>query len=192
MPGRFHAGPGPAHYSRHAAAEKRHQRPAQGCGAACEVKMISGTGLDRFPVPAESRAGRTRGGRSPAPDRSSRPAMALSRFMRGRAGADSGCRPARRCRCGWPSSDEAGRELGGDILVRARASPLSADLGAARRVRAAPTSVTSQPLAKSSISALGVFASIRCPWCRVPTRAWSAKLAQAGLIAGTVPTNGTL
>ena len=69
------------------------------------------------------------------------------------------------------------------------ALPLSAD-SASEASSADPTSVTSQPWAKSWISLL-VYSRATVPLVPSTDTRFVFELAQAGLIAGTVPTNGT-
>ena len=85
--------------------------------------------------------------------------------------------------------DEARRDLGGDRRVVDRLAA-QRRLGESRRAAREPTSVTSQPWAKSRIRAR-VYS--RCTVASVPSTDTSllCEAAQAGLIAGTVPTNGT-
>jgi hypothetical protein len=85
--------------------------------------------------------------------------------------------------------EEAGGDFRGDGLV---ADLLAAQGGFGELARfSAPTSVTSQPCAKSAISFL-VYSRFTVP--RVPSTETRLVFdeAQAGLMAGTVPTNGTL
>ena len=68
--------------------------------------------------------------------------------------------------------------------------PRSADSASAAS-SADPTSVTSQPCAKSFISRL-VYSRCTVPLVPSTDTRLVFELAQAGLIAGTVPTNGTV
>src|SRR4029079_19208036 len=68
--------------------------------------------------------------------------------------------------------------------------PLRAD-SASEASSADPTSVTLQPCAKSSIRRL-VYSRLTVPLVPSTDTRLVLELAQAGLIAGTVPTNGTL
>ena len=68
--------------------------------------------------------------------------------------------------------------------------PLSA-ASASDASSAEPTSVTSQPCAKSWISRL-VYSRLTVPLVPSTDTRLVFEAAQAGLIAGTVPTNGTL
>ena len=86
--------------------------------------------------------------------------------------------------------DEAGRDLGRDRRRRRPAAPLQLRLGTAGEPRASrPASPRSRW--RSRGSARGCIRAAPSPRCRAPTRACSRDAAQAGLIAGTVPTNGT-
>ena len=67
--------------------------------------------------------------------------------------------------------------------------PLSA-LSASEASSGDPTSVTSQPCAKSRISAR-VYSRCTVPLVPSTETRFVLDWAQAGLIAGTVPTNGT-
>ena len=86
--------------------------------------------------------------------------------------------------------DEARRNLGGDRRRRRRARPLSS-ASANSASRGEPTSVTAQSLPCSRMSAR-VYS--RFTVASVPSTDTSLlfELEHAGLIAGTVPTNGTL
>ena len=68
--------------------------------------------------------------------------------------------------------------------------PLSAD-SASEASSADPTSVTSQPCAKSWIRRL-VYSRLTVPLVPSTDTRLVFELAQAGLMAGTVPTNGAL
>ena len=86
-------------------------------------------------------------------------------------------------------SDKAGGEFGCDILV---AYVVAAEGDSASEASSAdPTSVTSQPCAKSSIRRL-VYSRLTVALVPSTDTRLVLELAQAGLIAGTVPTNGTL
>ena len=85
-------------------------------------------------------------------------------------------------------ADETRREFGCDLGV-ADLVPLSA-ASASEASSAEPTSVTSQPCAKSRISAR-VYSRWTVPLVPSTETRLVRELAQAGLIAGTVPTNGT-
>ena len=130
-----------------------------------------------------------RGARSPARGRGSAPARVRD-APTGRAAADNGCRRARSCRCApHPVGDEAGRDLGGDRLRRTRARRA----GGARQAWRAGASRPGSPRSRRQIrgSALRVYS--RFTVASVPSTETSlvAEAAQAGLIAGTVPTKGT-
>src|SRR6266403_3947627 len=77
-----------------------------------------------------------------------------------------------------------------EISASLTALPLSA-LSARAASSAEPTSVTSQPNAKSWISFL-VYSRLTVPLVPSTETRLVFEEAQAGLIAGTVPTNGTL
>ena len=69
-------------------------------------------------------------------------------------------------------ADEAGREFGGISRVADRRC--RSERASASEARSAePTSVTSQPWARSRISAW-VYSRFTVPWCRAPRRAWSS------------------
>ncbi len=115
------------------------------------------------------------------PGRQPLQALEQQRIMRAGEHDRVGAPPAAR--------DEAGRDLGRDGGVLDRLRP-QRRLGEARRAWREPTSVTSQPWPKSRIS-LRVYS--RATVASVPSTETSLvfEAAQAGLIAGTVPTNGT-
>ena len=170
------------------AAEERHQRSVSGAAVpggenhfgAGMVGLAAGAGR-ADPKPAV---------RSPAPDRSSPPAMAPARRA-GPAAADNACRPAPRCRCapGRCRRRRQSRRDSADISRSLTSSPLKA-ASASEASLAEPTSVTSQPWAKSRISAW-VYSRLTVPLVPSTETRLVFERAQAGLIAGTVPTNGT-
>src|SRR6202043_2380544 len=77
-----------------------------------------------------------------------------------------------------------------DILGSLTSTPLKA-ASASEASSADPTSVTSQPCAKSRISAL-VYSRLTVPLVPSTDTRLVFELAQAGLMAGTVPTKGIL
>ena len=87
-------------------------------------------------------------------------------------------------------ADKARREFGRDIAASLTSPPLNAASASEAR-SAEPTSVTSQPCAKSRISAL-VYSRLTVPLVPSTETRLVFDRAQAGLIAGTVPTKGTV
>src|ERR1700732_578066 len=76
-------------------------------------------------------------------------------------------------------------------MSRSEPSPPFKAVSASEASSGDPTSVTSQPAAKSRISAL-VYSRCTVPLVPSTDTRLVFDCAQAGLIAGTVPTNGTL
>src|SRR6266850_1630397 len=97
-------------------------------------------------------------------------------------------RPSRHCwRRRLSGADVAGGKFRGSVwTVRFVAGKASSAAGCAE-----PTSVTSQPSAKSRISAL-VYSRLTVPLVPSTDTRFVLERAQAGLIAGTVPTKGVL
>ncbi len=106
-----------------------------------------------------------------------------------RAAADSACRRARWCRCAArPPRRSRGRAPRGAAHrpPARRCSSASAKPAS----RAEPTSATSVPLAKSRISAR-VYSRLTVACVPSTVTCLLTERAQAGLMAGTVPTKGT-
>ena len=107
-----------------------------------------------------------------------------------RAAADNACRRAPQCRCGGRLYRQSRARSRRRSRRPRRASPASS-ASAKEASRGEPTSATSQSEANSRISAR-VYSRLTVPACRAPRRACVFDCAQAGLIAGTVPTKGTV
>ena len=148
-------------------------------------------GLRRRQVLRSSgRPDRPRGARSRAPDRSSAPARAPA-ARSGRAAADSACRRARSCRCALRRPATKHGAISARIVVVGRPARPQSAASASAASRAEPTRVRSQPWPKLRIRA---WVYSRATVASVPSTEtrFDCDAAQAGLIAGTVPTNGTL
>ncbi len=165
---RYHA----AELRRHAAAEERHQRPAQ------RVRPLRGedhlsAGLIR-PRCREAEqirnpSGNRRCGIDPVhrPRREPDQTIQQQRIMR--AGQHDGVGTGR---VACAVADEAGREFGGDIAASLTSLPLNAFRRARRDPPNPPASLRS--LVKNPGSAPWYIRASRCPWCPAPRPAWSS------------------
>ena len=133
-------------------------------------------------------SGPRRGVQSLALDRARSPATAHWRGN-ARAVADSACRPARSCRCGGRLFSMKQPEISVAIARSAAGAPASS-ASAYVASRGEPTRCTSQPDANSRISAR-VYSRPTVAWVPSTVTRFVTDCAHAGLIAGTVPTNGT-
>ena len=141
--------------------------------------VLAGRGPDQF-----DHAARDRGRRIDPAHRPWREALEAVA-----AAADNACRRARWCRCA-PRRPRRNRARSRRGSPRRRPARRRATLRRARRARPDPTSVRSQPSPKLRISA---WVYSRATVASVPSTetSFDCEAAQAGLIAGTVPTKGS-